>query len=71
MGVCGYGIGCATSLGRRAYAMSLPPTVLNDVQCPRCGYRGATVLFDQWIRLFLRCQRCEHLWSEEKPDTYE
>ena len=30
-----------------------------------------TVLFDQWIRLFLRCQRCEHLWSEGKPDTDE
>jgi uncharacterized Zn finger protein len=44
--------------------MSLPPTVMNHARCPLCGYRGATVLIEQWTRLFLRCQRCEHLWSE-------
>jgi rubredoxin len=48
--------------------MSLPATVVTYAECPLCGYRSATVLIDRWTTVFLRCQRCEHIWSEDKPE---
>jgi len=59
----------AASLMWRLYHMALPPTAGNDASCPVCGHRPATVLTDQWTRIFLRCPRCEHVWVQEKPDA--
>jgi hypothetical protein len=42
---------------------SLPPTESARELCPACGAANATGLTRTGVCVYLRCEKCQHVWS--------